>query len=109
MTDGRIQDRIQARAVAQHDEAHVVAHHGLVFTGHRLEHQFHKGVDLFPGTAPVLFGEREKGKIGNAPFGAGLSDCPHAFDAFCMPEGTLLAAFLGPAAVSIHYDGYVSG
>ena len=100
-----VERRREAGAVAKHHETHVILHHGLVFCGHRLEHQLHKCIHLLLGTPPVLFGECEKGEIRNPPFRAGFGDYTHAFYSLGVPEGPLLSAFLRPSAVAIHDDG----
>ena len=109
MLHGCIQNGIQTLTVPQHYETDIVAHHCLVFSGHSLEHEFHKSIHLFLGAAPVFFGECEEGEIRDAPFGTCFCNRADALNAFCMSESAFLAAFLGPAAVSIHNDGYVSG
>src|SRR5450830_205878 len=104
LTHGRLQLRMEPRAITNDAQSDVVVVEALGLTTQGPEEQIHQGTDFFGRALPVFTGESEQGQHFDLGLGAHLNHRPYCIDTRFVPGDTGQKAFFRPAIIPIHDD-----
>jgi len=104
LTHGRLQLRVEPRAITNDAQRDVVVVEALGLTTQGPEEQIHQGTDFLGRALPVFTGKREQGQHFDLGLGAHLDHCPYRIDTRFVPGDARQEAFFRPAIIPIHDD-----